>query len=272
MPSPFAQPPTIADGQVARPDSGAAPVLKPTGRLDFELELGYVYGGPANTIGEPVPIGEARARVFGCCLVNDWSARDSQPWEYRPLGPFTAKNFLTTVSPWVVPLSALDAARCPPPEPDPNAHSVLPYLTLEPAARSRAAVDIDLQVSISRQAAADGGGGWDAVVTRSNAKFLYWTVEQMVAHHSVSGCRLRPGDLLATGTISGPDATARGSMLELSWRGEQPLTMPDGSQRAWIEDGDVVSLRGAAKSANGARIGFGECAGKVAPALPFPGC
>lgn len=259
-------------GQVGKPDSGSAPTLIPTRQLDFELELGFIFGGPPNTIGDPIPLGDARLRTFGCCLVNDWSARDLQPWEYRPLGPFTAKNFRTTVSPWVVPLAALEAARCEPPPLDPRAHSVLPYLALDSTTRARAAFDISLEVSISRHSD-NPAEQWEAVVTRSNARCLYWSLEQMIAHHTVSGCRLRPGDLLATGTISGSEASERGSMLELSWRGEKPLDMPDGTQRAWLEDGDVVTLRGTARGAHGERIGFGTCAGKVVPALAsFPGC
>lgn len=259
-------------GQVGKPDSGDPPSLMPTRQLDFELELGYVFGGPANSIGSPIPKQQSRQRVFGCCLVNDWSARDLQPWEYRPLGPFTSKNFLTTVSPWVVPLAALEAARCPLPEPVTNAHPILPYLALEAAERKQAAFDIALEVSISTQSGALGDG-WNAVVSRSNTKWLYWSVEQMVTHHTVSGCRLRAGDLLATGTISGKDEHERGSMLELTWRGGKPIQMPDGSQRSWIEDGDVVTLRGTATGMSGRRIGFGECSGRVVPAMPtFPGC
>ncbi|KAL1529693.1 hypothetical protein AB1Y20_000632 [Prymnesium parvum] len=261
-------------GQVGKPDSGEPPRLMPTRCLDFELELGYVYGGPGNALGAPVPLDDARARVFGCCLVNDWSARDVQPWEYRPLGPFTAKNFITTVSPWVVPLAALEPARCALPEPEPTAHAVLPYLALDDHARAKAAFDISLQVSIGRPAVeGKAGNPWEAVVSRSNTKWLYWSIDQMVAHHTVSGCRLRPGDLLATGTVSGQAETAYGSMLELTWRGSKPLDMPDGSTRCWVEDGDVVTIRGSATGRNGERVGFGECKGTVVPPLAqFPGC
>jgi len=213
-------------------------------------------------MGEPIPLDEAEARVFGAVIVNDWSARDHQAWEYRPLGPFNGKNFLTTISPWVVPLAALEAARCPPPPRVTGAHPTLPYLS-SPVGCNRG-VDVQLEVALTRR---DWPCGTEILLTRGNAKLLYWSVAQQVAHHSAGGCSLQPGDLLATGTISGPSLDSRGSMLERSWRGTDPIPMPDGSTRCFLHDGDKVVMRAGARGARGERIGFGECVGTVLPAL-----
>ena len=185
------------------------------------------------------------------------AARDIQKWEYVPLGPFGAKNFATTISPWVVTLDALEAAACTPSS-GPQVPAPLPYLA-DPAYGS---YDVELEVDIVTPA-------FSAVVSRSNLRHMYWNARQQLAHHTVTGCAMAPGDLLGSGTISGPEPSSFGSMLELAWRGTKPLAMPDGSTRAFLADGDCVVMRGWAKGANGARIGFGECAGKILPATPL---
>lgn len=252
-------------GQLAPSEAGGRPSFGPSAQVDYELELGFVIGGPPNPIGEPLRLrgGDAERRIFGSVLVNDWSARDVQRWEYVPLGPFTSKNFLTTISPWVVPLAALEAARCPLREPEGDA---LEYLALDAAARGRGALDIALEVGLSHRGAWAG----EAVVCRGNARTLYWSAAQQVAHHTVTGCNLRPGDLLATGTISGPEPESGGCLLERTWRAERPLPMPDGSKRGFLEDGDTVAIRGVARGPNGAQIGLGECVGTLLPAATGP--
>lgn len=237
-------------GQV-KPD-GRPPRLAPSRRLDFELEVGF-FVGPGNRLGEPIPAERALEHVFGMVLVNDWSARDIQQWEYVPLGPFLGKNFATTLSPWVVPMAALEPFRCAGPEQDP---APLPYLQ----AGARAAYDVHLEAAIQTSA-------MDApqTVCRTNTRYLYWNVRQMIAHHTVNGCNLRPGDLLASGTISGPAETSYGSLLERTWRGERPLRLSDGEARAFLEDGDRVVLTGWAQG-EGYRIGFGEASGRILPA------
>jgi len=222
----------------------------------------HSFGGPSNDIGEPIPLAEAESRIFGVVLVNDWSARDFQAWEYRPLGPFNGKNFLTTISPWVVPLTALEPARCTLPPRLPDAHPTLPYLS-SPASANRG-IDLKMEVALTRS---DWPVGTEVILTRGNAKMLYWSVAQQVAHHSAGGCSLQSGDLLATGTISGESIDSRGSLLERSWRGTEPIPMPDGSTRCFLDDGDTVTIRAHAQGANGERIGFGECKGTVLPAL-----
>jgi fumarylacetoacetase len=246
-------------GQLKDPKS-EAPVFGPTRSLDYEMELGFVVG-TGNSLGAPVPIAEAAAHLFGLCLVNDWSARDVQSWEYQPLGPFLAKNFATTVSPWIVTLDALEpfrAAAAARPAGDP---SPLPYLA-DSADQSRGAFDVTVEVWLSstRMRA-------DRVppmrLSRGRATDLYWTPAQMLAHHTSSGCNLEPGDLFASGTISGPERENRGCLLELTWRGAEPLTLPTGEQRAFLEDGDEVIMRGYAEREGAVRIGFGECRGTV---------
>jgi fumarylacetoacetase len=207
-------------GQRKAPDADG-PTFGPTQKLDIELELGFVVGTPSRH-GEPVPIGEALDQVFGAVLVNDWSARDIQAWEYQPLGPFLGKSFATSISPWVVPLSELPRVERQPQEPEP-----LPHLRTDPWA-----YDVDLEVVLNGQ-----------VVSRTNTRHLYWNVEQQVAHLTSNGASLRTGDLLATGTISGADPGSYGSLIELTWNGERPLELPDGSTRAFLEDGDEVTLR-----------------------------
>jgi fumarylacetoacetase len=239
-------------GQI-KPDDAEAPLLVPTRQLDFELEMGFLIG-PGNELGRPIPVAEARDHVFGLVLVNDWSARDVQRWEYQPLGPFTSKNFATTISPWVVTLDALEPFRCagPPQDPEP-----LPYLR----EAGDGAHDVRLEVRLkSREMDAP------VAISKSNSRYLYWSIAQQLAHHTITGCNVRAGDLMASGTISGPDEGSRGSLLELAWRGTRPLSLPGGGTRTFLEDGDTVEISGWCEG-NGYRIGFGECRGTVLPAL-----
>ncbi|MGZ4632695.1 MAG: fumarylacetoacetase [Actinomycetes bacterium] len=233
-------------GQRKRP-TDAAPSYGPSARLDIEAEVGFVVGTPSRA-GRPVPTGAFRDHVFGVCLVNDWSARDIQAWEYVPLGPFLGKSFATSVSAWVVPLDALDAARVQPPPQDPE---VLPYL------RDEEPWGLDLSLEVR----------WNGtLVSRPPFAGMYWTPAQQLAHLTANGASLRTGDLYASGTVSGPEPGQRGSFLELAWNGEQPVTLDDGSTRTFLEDGDEVTITAWAPGAGGARIGFGEVAGRVVPA------
>jgi fumarylacetoacetase len=209
--------------------------------------------GPGNNLGEPIPIAEAADHIFGLVLVNDWSARDIQAWEYVPLGPFLAKNFGTSISPWVVPLTALEPFRTAGPKQDPEP---LPYLR-SPGDR---ALDIQLEVTLQSVTM-----DWPQTICRSNAKCLYWNFCQQLAHHTINGCNLRPGDLLATGTISGPTPDSYGSLLELTWRGSKPLTLPNGETRRFLQDGDRLTMTGWCQG-NRYRVGFGEVTGKLLPA------
>ena len=240
-----------------RPDDDAPPIFGPTRQLDIELELG-VFVGPGNVLGEPVPVDDAADHVFGYVLVNDWSARDVQKWEYVPLGPFLAKSFCTSVSPWVVPAAALDPFRVTgEPQADP---APLPYLQQAEPRALDVALDVLLETDGMRR-----DGHAPAVVARSNARNLYWSAEQQIAHHTVAGCNLRPGDLLASGTISGEAEDSYGSFLELTWRGTKPLALPSGEERRFLEDGDRVVLRGVAEQ-DGRRISLGEVEGTIRPA------
>lgn len=236
------------------------PSFGPSRLLDYELEVGC-FVGPGNRLGEAIPIAEAEGHVFGLCLVNDWSARDMQAWEYQPLGPFLAKSFATTVSPWVVTLEALAPFRAPAlarPAGDPEP---LPYLD-DLANRARGGVDITLEVWL-RTAAMRARGGAAVRLTRGSFTDMYWTLAQMLTHHASNGCNLSPGDLIASGTVSGPDKGSRGCLLELTWRGAEPVTLPDGETRKFLQDGDEVILRGYCEREGAARIGFGECAGVI---------
>jgi fumarylacetoacetase len=240
-----------------------APEFSPTRALDYEMEIGC-FIGPGNALGEAVPLEQAEEHLFGLCLVNDWSARDIQTWEYQPLGPFLAKNFATTISPWVVTMEALEPFRIPAynrPAGDPTP---LPYLD-SASNRERGGIDAVVEVFI-RTARMRGAGLAEQRVSRSRMADLYWTVAQMFAHHTSNGCNLRPGDLFATGTISGPAKDARGCLLELTWRGAEPLTLPGGETRRFLEDGDEVIMRGYCERPGTVRIGFGECRGIVLPA------
>lgn len=240
-------------GQIKRPDA-PRPVFAPTAKLDFELEVAAVIGVP-NALGQPVPVGQAESHVFGLVLMNDWSARDLQQWEYVPLGPFNAKTFATSISPWVVPLAALAPFRVPGPPQDPEP---LPYLRH----RGNTAFDLRLEVWLRPGEAAS-----ERCVSRGNARGLYWSLAQQIAHHTVSGCNLQVGDLLASGTISGPAPGSEGSLLELTRNGTQPLQLGDGLTRSFLLDGDVVRITGWAQG-EGYRIGFGDVTGRIDPALP----
>jgi fumarylacetoacetase len=248
----------------SKPEDAPAPVFRPSQRLDYELEVG-VFVGSGNDLGTPMPIDTIEDHLFGVCLVNDWSARDIQAWEYQPLGPFLAKNFATTLSPWVVTFDALEPFRVPPavrPEGDPVP---LPYL-VGAADRARGAVDLTLNVFLCSSKMRDAGLAPHRLST-SNLRDLYWTLAQLAAHHASNGCNLRPGDLLASGTVSGAAKDARGCLLELTWRGRDPLTLPSSEERRFLEDGDEVIFRGACRRPGAASIGFGECRGLVLPAL-----
>lgn len=248
------------DENIRRPSGqvlqGDTPVFAPTRELDYELEIGF-FVGPGNPHGEPIGIDRAADHIFGLVLVNDWSARDIQRWEYRPLGPFLGKSFATSISPWVVPFAALEPFRGPGPTQDP---APLPYLR----GVDNWALDIHLEARL--QTAAMRAAGEPAVtLSRTNFNHLYWSMPQQVAHHTSNGCVLRPGDLLASGTISGPTPDSYGSLLELAWGGRQPVMLPNGESRAFLADGDTLTLTGWCQS-NGYRVGFGEVSGTILPA------
>ena len=238
-------------GQVL-PADAETPVFSPCRLMDFELEMGFFIGS-GNEQGDPVPVDRAGEKIFGLVLVNDWSARDIQKWEYQPLGPFNAKNFATSISPWVVTLDALAPFACPAPEQDPQP---LEYLR----EKVRGSYDINLEVAITAQDQDEG-----LKVCASNFKHLYWTMAQQLAHHTVTGCNLGTGDLLASGTISGPAKGSFGSMLEITWRGTEPITLPGGEERKFLADGDTVTMTAWCQG-EGYRVGFGEVAGQVLPA------
>ena len=244
------------------PPGATEPSFGPCKRLDYELELGVFVGG-GNALGEPIAITEAEASVFGLCLLNDWSARDIQAWEYQPLGPFLSKNFATTISPWIVTLEALTPYRVaftrPTDDPQP-----LPYLDA-PANWAQGAIDVQLEVLLQTLTMREQGQA-PARLTHTSYRHAYWTVAQMVAHHTVNGCNLQPGDLLGTGTLSGPTLDQAGALIELTVGGKQPLTLSNGQTRTYLEDGDAVVLRGWCERDGAARIGFGECTGCVLPA------
>jgi fumarylacetoacetase len=245
--------------------ASSTPTFGPSRQLDYECEVG-AFVGPGNPLGEPIPIGEAASRIFGLCLVNDWSARDIQRWEYQPLGPFLAKSFATTVSPWVVTLEALAPFRAPAVARGEGDPEPLPYLR-DDADRERGGIDIVLDVRL-RTERMRAAGDPPARVSRARFATMYWTLAQMLAHHASNGCNLRPGDLIASGTVSGPERDARGCLLELAWRGTEPVSLPSGETRAFLEDGDEVSIVGYCERPGARRIGFGECTGVVLPAAP----
>jgi fumarylacetoacetase len=238
------------------------PSVGPTQRLDYELELGVFVSRP-NVIGEPIPMDNAEAHVFGVTLFNDWTARDVQSWEYQPLGPFLSKNFASTISPWMVTLDALAPFRAPYHRPagDPDP---LPYLD-SLANREHGAIDIELEVWIQTQRMRGAGHAGDRI-SRSNYRDAYWTVAQLVAHHTVNGCNLRPGDLFGSGTLSGPRPEEAGSLLEFTSGGKKPIALSNGETRAFLQDGDTVILRAFCERDGYRRIGFGECRGTVLPA------
>jgi fumarylacetoacetase len=232
-------------------DDAPAPTFGPSRSLDFELEMGF-FVGPGNELGRPIPIERAAEHIFGMVLVNDWSARDMQKWEYVPLGPFLAKNFGTSISPWVVPMAALEPFRTSGPRQEP---APLPYLCT-----SGDAYDIRLEIHLQTEKM-----NRPQRICASNLKHMYWNLHQQLAHHTVNGCNLRPGDLLATGTISGPTPDSYGSLLELAWKGTKPLTLSGGEQRTFLQDGDRVTMTGWCQGP-GYRVGFGQVTGKILPA------
>ena len=235
-------------GQTKPPDS-SSPVYGPSKSLDFELETAF-FIGPGNSLGQPVSIDHAEDHIFGIVLMNDWSARDIQTWEYQPLGPFLAKNFCTSISPWVVTLEALEPFRKAPPAQDPPP---LSYLKRAPDFTFDIQLEARLQTAKMTQ---------PQTITRTNFRNLYWSIAQQLAHHTVNGCNLQTGDLLASGTISGPTEDSRGCMLELTWRGANPLQLSSGEIRKWLEDGDALSITGYCQG-DGYRIGFGEVNGRI---------
>ena len=260
----------VASGTPVRRPAGqsrinpAEPVqYGPTRRLDYEMEVGF-YTGPGNPLGTPIPIGDAESHIFGLCLVNDWSARDVQAWEYQPLGPFLGKNFCTTVSPWVVTLEALAPFRTPAFARRQNDPAPLPHL-FSARDQEHGGVDLTLEVWLHSQRMRQQGSQ-PVRLSSGNFREMYWTIAQMLAHHTSNGCNLRPGDLLASGTVSGTTKESRGCLLELTGGGADPVELPDGEKRRFLEDGDEIILRGSCQSVGAARIGFGECRGTVQPA------
>jgi fumarylacetoacetase len=244
----------VSGTPVVRPQGqlrdGAGPTFGPSLRLDIEAEVGFVVGTPS-TPGRPVPLADAGRHIFGACLVNDWSARDIQAWEYVPLGPFLGKSFATSLSPWIVPLAALEHARVAPPPREPRP---LPYLD---DTREAAPWGFDLALTVTLNGHA---------VARPPFAAMYWTAAQQLAHLTANGAWLRTGDLLASGTVSGPERGQRGSLIELTWNGAEPLRLPDGSARSFLADGDEVVITASAPGPGGARVGFGEVRGRVLPA------
>lgn len=246
------------------PPGNSQPSVGPSRRLDYELEVGMLIG-PGNRAGHPIGIDVAERHLFGLCLLNDWSARDIQAWEYQPLGPFLAKNFATTISPWIVTLEALAPYRVPwtRAQEDPQP---LPYLDSE-AVRARGAFDIQLEAYLETERMRALGLAPQAL-SRTSFRHSYWTVAQMLAHHTINGCEIRPGDLFGSGTQSGPTAQEAGSLLELTAGGKQPITLASGEARTFLEDGDRVIFKAACQEPGHARIGFGAVSGTILPALP----
>ncbi|GHC62864.1 fumarylacetoacetase [Ulvibacter litoralis] len=237
-----------------KPGDDGVPGFGPSKLLDFELEMAFITTD-ANHLGKRISVKDAKDYIFGLVLFNDWSARDIQAWEYVPLGPFLGKNFASTISPWIVTLDALEAFRVEGPKQDP---APLPYLKQE----GKKNFDIKMQVAIQPE------NGEETVVATSNFKYMYWSMAQQFAHHTVNGCNVRSGDMMGSGTISGPTKDQYGSMLELTWRGQNPIKLKDGSERKFINDNDTVIMNAHCEK-DGLRIGFGECSGKVLPALPL---
>jgi fumarylacetoacetase len=246
-----------------RSDADAPPVFIPCKNLDYEMEVGF-FVGKGNKLGESIPIAEAEEHIFGLCLVNDWSARDIQAWEYQPLGPFLAKNFATTVSPFVVTMEALAPFRVPAFGRDAGDPQPLEYLA-DATNQTSGGIDLKLEVYIqTEKMRAENIEPF--LLSRSNMKDLYWTIAQMLSHHSSNGCNLQTGDLMATGTVSGKSKAERGCLLELTWRGTEPIQLPNGEERRFLEDGDEIIMKGFCEREGFRRIGFGECRGKILPA------
>jgi fumarylacetoacetase len=245
-------------GQIVASPAGP-PVYAPCRLLDYEVELG-AFLGPGNPMGASIPISEAEDHLVGVCLLNDWSARDIQSWEYQPLGPFLAKNFATSISPWVVTMEALEPFRCASPQRSGGDPNPLPHL----AASGDSAFGITVEVWIRTARMPE-----PVRLSRGDFSQMYWTLAQLVAHHSSNGCPLRAGDLIGSGTVSGPEKENRGCLLEMTWRGAEPLALPSGEVRRFLEDGDEVILRGWCEGGEFRRIGLGECRGIVLPASPM---
>ena len=240
------------NGQTKAPNA-EAPSFGPSRKLDIELETAFIVG-EGNALGEPIPVGEAERHIFGMVLMNDWSARDIQQWEYVPLGPFNSKGFATSISPWVVTMDALEPFRVEGPAQDPEP---LPYLRQD----GKASVDLHLEVTLRPEDTAEA-----TTICRTNFRHMYWSMAQQLAHHTGSGCNTRVGDLMGSGTISGPEPDSFGSLLELTWNGQKPLALAGGGERSFLEDGDDVIITGWCQG-NGYRVGFGEVTGRVTPAL-----
>ncbi|RED49566.1 fumarylacetoacetase [Seonamhaeicola aphaedonensis] len=232
------------------PNGATEPIFGPSKLVDFELEMAFITTD-ANDLGEPIPIEEAEEYIFGLVLLNDWSARDIQKWEYQPLGPFLAKNFASSISPWIVTLDALEPYRVQGPKPLKPQLEYLQY-------KGKKSFDINLEVSIQPK------GAKETVVSQSNFKYMYWNIAQQLAHHTINGCPVNSGDMMGSGTISGPNENSYGSMLELTWKGEKPIKMKDGTERKFINDYDTVIMRGHCEN-DGTRIGFGEVKTQLLP-------
>lgn len=239
-------------GQIKSPDVDR-PVFSPCKKLDFELETAFIIGR-SNILGEPISINEAHEYIFGMVLLNDWSARDIQQWEYVPLGPFNSKTFGSSISPWVVTLEALEPFRCPPPKQEP-----IPLTYLRESRNNNYDINLEAAFDVADQ---------ETIISKTNFKYMYWTMMQQLTHHAISGCNLQIGDLLGSGTISGKDKDSRGSLLELTWNMAEPITLVNGETRYFIEDGDSIVMRGYAQK-DDMRIGFGEVRGKILPAHKF---
>jgi fumarylacetoacetase len=250
-------------GQMKPPES-EAPVFGPTKRLDYEVELGFVVG-PGNRLGAPIPVHQGKTHLFGVVLLNDWSARDLQAWEYQPLGPFLSKSFATTISPWIVTFEALEPFRCAAFERPFGDPKPLPYL-LDAEDQQKGGLEIDLGMYLSSGAMRKAKAP-PLRLSRGNARDAYWTAAQMVAHHSSNGCNMQSGDLLGSGTLSGASPESAGSLMELTQGGKAPLRLPDGETRVFLDDGDEVTLRGRCERQGVAALGFGECSGVVRAAL-----
>lgn len=246
-----------------KPPEAESPMFAPTRALDYEMELGC-FVGPGNPLGVAIPIDRAERHLFGLSLVNDWSARDIQTWEYQPLGPFLAKSFATTISPWVVTLEALEPYRVPAFTRPPGDPPPLPYLD-SVTERARGGFDVTVEVYLLTSRMRNSGMPPHRL-SRGRTADLYWTASQMLTHHTSNGCNLRPGDLFASGTVSGSTRDSRGCLLELTWRGTEPVVLSTGETRKFLEDGDEVIMQGFCERAGAARIGFGECRGVVLPA------
>ena len=238
-------------GQILPPEGGTTPIFSTSKRLDFELEMAFAIGKPSN-LGDTISTKEAEDHIFGMTIFNDWSARDIQQWEYVPLGPFLGKNFGSSLSPWVVTLAALEPFRIESPMQDPK---VLPYLEFE----GKRNFDINLEVWLVTKE------GVETRISASNFKYLYWNMAQQLAHHTINGCNVRTGDLMASGTISGPTPDSYGSMLELSWKGTKSIPLSDGSERKFLQDEDTIVMKAWCEK-DGIRVGFGEVSGKILPA------